>query len=52
MHAIVSALRRYGGILVRPRATAQGLAPDEGARDGLWLGLLYLEKILPQIKGQ
>jgi thiol-disulfide isomerase/thioredoxin len=33
---------RLGGVLVRPRATMASLRPDEGMRDGLWLGLLYL----------
>jgi hypothetical protein len=36
------ALARYGGALVAPRATVAALPPDEGARDGVWLGLAYL----------
>lgn len=42
MHALVRALRRYGGMVVHPRTTARALRADEGAHDGLWLGLLYL----------
>jgi len=42
MRALARALSRYGGILVQPRATARALRPDEGVRDGLWLGVLYL----------
>jgi hypothetical protein len=36
------ALVRWGGILVQPRATVRALGTDEGARDGWWLGALYL----------
>lgn len=42
MSSLLAALRRFGGIVVQPRATAAALHPDEGVRDGLWLGLLYL----------
>lgn len=42
MHSLIRALHRYGGMLVHPRATARALRADEGALDGLWLGLLYL----------
>lgn len=35
-------LQRYGGMLVRPRATVAALDPKEGLHDGSWLGLLYL----------
>lgn len=40
--SVARALGRYGGMLVAPRATVRGLGPDEGLRDGLWLGGLYL----------
>jgi thiol-disulfide isomerase/thioredoxin len=39
--ALVRFLARCGGVLVRPRATVASLGPDEGRRDGLWLGLLF-----------
>lgn len=35
-------LSRWGGLLLAPRATVARLAPSEGQRDGLWLGLLYV----------
>ncbi len=42
MNPLIRALWRYGGIVVQPRATVRALGPTEGARDGLWLGGLYL----------
>jgi thiol-disulfide isomerase/thioredoxin len=42
LQALARFVSRVGGILVRPRATVSSLDPDEGRRDGLWLGLLYL----------
>lgn len=42
MHRLARFFLRTGGMLVRPRATVAALDRDEGARDGLWLGLLYL----------
>jgi len=42
MEPLLRALWRFGGILVQPRATASALRPDEGRRDGLWLGALYV----------
>ena len=42
MQALLRALARYGGILVRPRATVRALAPHEGQRDALLLGTLYV----------
>lgn len=42
MTALLQALRRYGGLLLAPRATVRALRPDEGLRDGLWLGGAYL----------
>jgi hypothetical protein len=41
MSPLTRALWRYGGMLVRPRATARALRPDEGRWDGLVLGGLY-----------
>lgn len=38
----MQALYRYGAILIRPRETAAALDPDEGIRDGLWLGVLFV----------
>lgn len=42
MSSLTRALWRYGGVLLAPRATVRALRPDEGQRDGLWLGLLYV----------
>jgi hypothetical protein len=42
MSPLLRALWRYGGMLVRPRATARALRADEGRWDGLVLGVLYL----------
>lgn len=42
MSPLLRALWRYGGMLVRPRATARALAADEGRWDGLVLGVLYV----------
>lgn len=39
---MVSALTRWGGVLLRPRATVAALAPDERRLDGLILGTLYV----------
>lgn len=39
--AWLAALHRYGGFLVAPRKTL-AVAPGDGHRDGLWLGVLYL----------
>ncbi|MBV1861008.1 MAG: hypothetical protein KUG77_21505 [Nannocystaceae bacterium] len=36
------ALARWGGVLIAPRRTVAGLAADEGRRDGLVLGTLYV----------
>jgi hypothetical protein len=38
----LSALARWGGVLVAPRTTVAALPEQEGQRDGLWLGLLYV----------
>ena len=40
--AVTSALSRWGGALVAPRRTVGALGPDEGTRDGLALGSLYV----------
>ena len=37
-----AALRRWGGMLVAPRATVAVLPDDEGQRDGWWLVLLWV----------
>lgn len=42
MSPLLRALWRYGGVLVRPRATARALQADEGRFDGVVLGLLYV----------
>ncbi|MCA9705412.1 MAG: hypothetical protein KDK70_06170 [Myxococcales bacterium] len=42
MQTLTRALWRYGGMIVRPRSTAGALRDDEGAFDGVWLGLLYV----------
>lgn len=42
MDALISALHRYGGVIAAPRATVAGLTADEGQRDGLVLGGLYV----------
>ncbi len=36
------ALARWGGVLVAPRRTVAALAVEDGARDGLVLGTLYV----------
>jgi hypothetical protein len=40
--AIPRALARYGGVLLAPRRTVMALPEGEGARDGIWLGLLFV----------
>ncbi|MGH1345587.1 MAG: hypothetical protein ACRBN8_28745 [Nannocystales bacterium] len=40
--ATVRALRRWGGVLFAPRRTVAELPIDEGRRDGLLLGTLYV----------
>ncbi len=40
--AVTSALSRWGGALVAPRRTVGALGPDDGTRDGLVLGSLYV----------
>lgn len=40
MNRLRIALARWGGMLLRPRATVAALAPDDGARDGLVFILL------------
>ena len=42
LSSFVRFLSRTGGVLVTPRRAVASLAPGEGMRDGLWLGLLYL----------
>lgn len=42
MSPLLRALWRYGGMLIRPRATARALRADEGRWDGLVIGVLYL----------
>ena len=42
IQALSGALSRWGGALVAPRRTVAGLDPEEGARDGLVLGALYV----------
>ena len=42
MSPLLRALWRYGGLLIRPRATARALRADEGRWDGLALGGLYV----------
>ena len=37
-----AALRRWGGILVRPRRTLEALAPGEGKADGVALAALFV----------
>jgi len=37
-----AALQRYGGILVRPRATLEALGPDEGRYDWWILALVFV----------
>lgn len=39
---IEAAITRWGGILVRPRATLARLGPREGRFDGWWLGGLFV----------
>lgn len=39
---VTSALSRWGGALVAPRRTVGALSPEEGTRDGLALGSLYV----------
>ena len=36
------ALQRWGGVFIAPRRHVASLALDEGQRDGLVLGLLYV----------
>lgn len=42
LHQVVSAAKRYGGILVQPRATAAELTDGEGRHDGAILSVLYI----------
>jgi hypothetical protein len=42
MNPLLRALWRYGGMLVRPRATARTLRAGEARWDGLVLGVLYV----------
>ena len=42
MTTVVQTLARYGGVLVRPRATLAELSLEEGRWDGVVLGLAYL----------
>ncbi len=39
---VMRALARWGGAVVAPRRTVSALGMDEGARDGLMLGALYV----------
>lgn len=50
---MIEALKRYGAVLVAPRALARSLAPDVGLRDGVWLTLAYLvaDQVLPLAEG-
>ncbi|WAS92403.1 TlpA family protein disulfide reductase [Nannocystis punicea] len=41
MNRLRTALARWGGALLHPRATAASLAPEDGARDGLLFILLF-----------
>ncbi len=40
--AMFSALERWGGFLIHPRATLSRLAPGEGRHDWWWLALLFV----------
>jgi len=42
VQTLTGALARWGGAIVAPRRTVASLHPDEGARDGLMLGALYV----------
>jgi hypothetical protein len=42
VHGIHAAIRRWGGILVRPRATLEELGPREGRFDWWWLAGLFV----------
>lgn len=39
---LTRALSRWGGALVAPRRTVAALGPEDGGRDGLVIGLLYV----------
>ena len=40
--AMLSALERWGGFLIHPRATLSRLSPGEGRHDWWWLALLFV----------
>jgi hypothetical protein len=46
MHVVISSLRgalqRWGGVLVRPRATLEALGPEDGKHDWWWLAGLFV----------
>lgn len=42
VHALTTALSRWGGAIVAPRRTVAALPLDQGTRDGLVLGALYV----------
>ncbi len=42
MHPVRAALQRYGGVLIRPRATLLALGPGEGRWDGWILPALFV----------
>ncbi|MEM6996430.1 MAG: hypothetical protein AAF721_38350 [Myxococcota bacterium] len=42
MEPVASVLRRFGGVIAAPRATAAALRSSEGHHDGLLLGALYV----------
>jgi hypothetical protein len=42
MTAALTALQRWGGILIRPRATLEALGPAEGRHDWWWLAGLFV----------
>jgi hypothetical protein len=42
MSSMLTALQRWGGFLIHPRATLSSLSPDEGRHDWWWLALLFV----------
>ena len=42
MNSVRAAIERWGGILIRPRATLEALGPGEGRHDGWWLAALFV----------